>query len=33
MAHRIFLNPIYGYRKEQLIPELVNEILGKIAAP
>jgi MoxR-like ATPase len=28
MAHRIFLNPIYGYRREELMPEL-----GNIAAP
>jgi MoxR-like ATPase len=33
MAHRIFLNPIYGYRKDQLMPELVKGILGQIAAP
>jgi MoxR-like ATPase len=33
MAHRIFLNPIYGYRKEELMPELVKGILEGIAAP
>jgi len=33
MAHRIFLNPVYGYRKEELMPELVKGILGNIAAP
>jgi len=33
MAHRLFLNPIYAYRKEQLMPELVNGILNRIAAP
>lgn len=33
MAHRIFLNPLYGYRKEELMPELVKGILGGIAAP
>lgn len=33
MAHRIFLNSIYSYRKEQLMPELINSILEKIAAP
>ena len=33
MAHRIFLNPIYSYRKEQIMPELINEILEKISAP
>jgi len=33
MAHRIFLNPIYSYRKEQLMPELVKGILENISAP
>jgi MoxR-like ATPase len=33
MAHRIFLNPVYGYRKEELMPVLVKGILGNIAAP
>jgi MoxR-like ATPase len=33
MAHRIFLNPIYGYRREELMPELVKGILENIAAP
>lgn len=33
MAHRLFLNPMYAYRKEQLMPELVNGILNRIAAP
>lgn len=33
MGHRIFLNPIYGYRKEELVPELVKGILEGIAAP
>ncbi len=33
MGHRIFLNPIYGYRKEELMAELVKGILGNIAAP
>ncbi len=33
MAHRIFLNPIYSYRQEQLIPELITGILEGIAAP
>ncbi len=33
MAHRIFLNPIYGYRREELMPELVKGILEGIAAP
>lgn len=33
MAHRIFLNPIYGYRKEELMPGLVKGILEGIAAP
>lgn len=33
MAHRIFLNPIYSYRKEELMPELMTGILEGIAAP
>jgi len=33
MAHRIFLNPIYDYRREELMPELTNGILNGIAAP
>ncbi len=33
MAHRIFLNPIYSYRKEELMPELINGMLEGIAAP
>ncbi|MBW6453910.1 MAG: MoxR family ATPase, partial [Methyloprofundus sp.] len=33
MAHRIFLNPIYSYRQEQLMPELITGILEGIAAP
>jgi len=33
MAHRIFLNPIYGYRKDELMPALVKGILEGIAAP
>lgn len=33
MAHRIFLNPIYSYRQEQLMPELISGILEGIAAP
>jgi MoxR-like ATPase len=33
MAHRIFLNPIYSYRKEQLMPELIKGILENISAP
>jgi MoxR-like ATPase len=33
MGHRIFLNPNYGYRREELMPELVKGILGNIAAP
>ena len=33
MAHRIFLNPIYNYRQEQLMPELISGILEGIAAP
>ncbi|MCQ8104390.1 MoxR family ATPase [Methylomonas sp. SURF-2] len=33
MAHRIFLNPMYGYRKEELMPALIEGILNGIAAP
>ncbi len=33
MIHRIFLNSIYNYRKEQLMSELINAILEKIAVP
>lgn len=33
MAHRIFLNPMYGYRKEELMPALIAGILNGIAAP
>lgn len=33
MAHRIFLSPMYGYRKDELMPELINGILNQIAAP
>ncbi len=33
MAHRIFLNPLYSYRKEQLMPELISGILEGVSAP
>ncbi|WP_198245667.1 AAA family ATPase [methane-oxidizing endosymbiont of Gigantopelta aegis] len=33
MAHRIFLNPIYSYRQEQLLPELISGIVESVAAP
>jgi len=33
MTHRLFLNPMYAYRKEQLLPELINAILRQVAAP
>lgn len=33
MAHRIFLNPIYGYRRDELMPALIEGILHGIAAP
>lgn len=33
MAHRIFLNPMYGYRREELMPALIEGILNGIAAP
>lgn len=33
MAHRIFLSPMYAYRKDELMPELIDGILDRIAAP
>lgn len=33
MAHRIFLSPLYAYRKEELMPQLISAILERIAAP
>jgi len=33
MAHRMFLNPMYGYRREELMPALIEGILNGIAAP
>ncbi|NJA05232.1 MULTISPECIES: AAA family ATPase [Methylomonas] len=33
MSHRLFLNPIYAYRHDELLPALVGEILNHIAAP
>lgn len=33
MAHRIFLSPLYAYRKEELMPQLIFAILERIAAP
>ncbi|NOT84450.1 MAG: MoxR family ATPase [Methylococcaceae bacterium] len=33
MGHRLFLNPMYAYRKEQLLPELLAGILRQVAAP
>jgi MoxR-like ATPase len=33
MAHRIFLSPMYAYRKDELMPELIDGILNQIAAP
>lgn len=33
IAHRIFLNPIYEYRKDQLMPSLIKVILNGVAAP
>lgn len=33
MSHRIFLNPMYSYRKDELIPTLIDSILNQIAAP
>jgi MoxR-like ATPase len=33
MGHRIFLKPVYEYRRAELIPELVDRILRSVAAP
>lgn len=33
MAHRIFFSPLYGYRKEELMPHLISAILNNVAAP
>ncbi|MEQ1528598.1 MAG: MoxR family ATPase [Methylococcales bacterium] len=33
MGHRLFLNPLYAYRKEQLLAELLDKILHQVAAP
>jgi MoxR-like ATPase len=33
MAHRIFLSPLYSYRKEELMPQLISAILNNVAAP
>ncbi|NOV29510.1 MoxR family ATPase [Methylomonas sp. ZR1] len=33
MSHRIFLNPMYSYRQDDIIPTLIDSILNQIAAP
>ena len=33
MAHRIFLSPLYSYRKEELMPQLITAILNYVPAP
>lgn len=33
LQHRIFLQPMYAYRSGELIPELIDSILERIAAP
>ncbi|WP_349432628.1 MoxR family ATPase [Methylomarinum sp. Ch1-1] len=33
MRHRIFLNPIYAYRQDELLPALLDGMLQQIAAP
>jgi len=33
MAHRIFLSPLYSYRKEELMPQLIAAILNHVPAP
>jgi MoxR-like ATPase len=30
MTHRLFLNPMYAYRKEQLLPDLIKGILNQL---
>jgi MoxR-like ATPase len=33
IGHRIFLKPVFEYRRNELLPELVDRILRHIAAP
>lgn len=33
MGHRIFLNPVYAYRQDELLPALLDGMLRHIAAP
>lgn len=33
IMHRLFVNPMYGYRKEALTPQLTEAILLQVAAP
>ncbi len=33
MAHRLFLNPLYAYRQQEIVSELVAGIVQRIAAP
>ncbi|MDD2770012.1 MAG: MoxR family ATPase [Methylococcus sp.] len=33
VGHRIFLKPVYEYRRAELIPELVGKLIRQIAAP
>lgn len=33
VAHRIFLNPVYEFRHDELMPALIKQILHAIAAP
>ena len=33
MSHRVFLDPIYEMRREQIMPELLASTLAKVAAP
>ena len=33
IAHRIFLQPVYEYRRAELVPELVGRILRTVASP
>jgi MoxR-like ATPase len=33
LQHRIFLQPMYAYRSSEIMPSLITDILGAIAAP
>jgi MoxR-like ATPase len=33
VAHRVFFNPVYEYRREQLAKALIEQVLKTVAAP